>query len=105
MIPPRLEQSTGPPITRPSTDQVQAWSRRRAPAVTLRHKGKCSEDAGAEGMGGAGRTIGECVEKPGATGSVRFCSLVAGRVRISPADFLIVADFLAHMCKLSERDA
>ena len=33
---------------------MQAWSRRRAPAVTLRHKGKCSEDAGAEGMGGAG---------------------------------------------------
>jgi hypothetical protein len=28
----------GPPITRPSTDQVLAWSRRRAPAVTLRHK-------------------------------------------------------------------
>jgi hypothetical protein len=28
----------GPPITRPSTDQVLAWSRRRAPPVTLRHK-------------------------------------------------------------------
>ena len=28
----------GPPITRPSSDQVLAWSRRRAPAVTLRHK-------------------------------------------------------------------
>jgi hypothetical protein len=28
----------GPPITRPSTDQVLAWSRRRAPAVTLRRK-------------------------------------------------------------------
>ena len=75
---------------------LRAWSnpervgdqrRRRAPAVTLRHKGKCSEDAGAEGMGGAGRTIGECVEKPGATGSVRFCSLVAGRVEFHPPTF------------------
>jgi hypothetical protein len=31
-------RSHGPPITRPSTDQVLAWSRRRAPAVTLRRK-------------------------------------------------------------------
>ena len=28
----------GPPIQRPNTDQVLAWSRRLAPAVTLRHK-------------------------------------------------------------------
>ena len=46
------------------------------------------------------RTIGECGGKPGVTGSVRFCSLVAGRVEFHPPTFCIVADFLAHGASL-----
>ena len=73
----------GPPITRPS--QVLAWSRRLAPAVTLRHK--ANRGRRRRGHGRSGSYDWRIRGKPGATGPVRFCSLVAGGVEFHPPTF------------------
>ena len=85
----------GPPITRPSTDQVLAWSRRRAPAITLRRKANSAARTPAQ------RAWEERVVRLENAWKTRyglrpFLFSRRRRRRISPADFLIVADFLAH---------
>ena len=88
-------RSAGPPIH----PTVPAWSRRRAPAVTLRRKANSAARTPAQ------RAWEERVVRLENAWKTRcygprpfFLFSRRRRRRISPADFLIVADFLAHRC-------
>ena len=88
----------GPPIQRPSTDQVLAWSRRRAPAATLRHKANSAARTPAQRAWEERVVRLENGWKTRCYGLRPFLFSRRRPRRISPADFLIVADFLAHRC-------
>ena len=88
----------GPPIQRPNTDQVLAWSRRLAPAVTLRHKANSAARTPAQRAWEERVVRLENTWKTRCYGLRPFLFSRRRRRRISPADFLIVADFLARGC-------
>ena len=84
---------------RRSPGRAKCWRGRAGGRRPLRYAAtQCSEDAGSEGMGGAGRTIGECVENPVLRApSVFALSSPAAKLR---ATILNVADFLAQQVHL-----
>jgi hypothetical protein len=94
----------GPPIQRPNTDQVLAWSRRLAPAVTLRHKANSAARTPAQRAWEERLVRLENGWKTRCYGLRPFLFSRRRTRRISPADFLLIADFLAHGCKPSARD-